>query len=94
MGYGGVNNSKLTHAGTRQDVYRFIVDYISKHTYAPSTHEIAEYLGISTATARRVVHELINEEILETDVDNCDLNRAYRIAGTKVVKKKQMEEKR
>lgn len=69
----------------REEIYRFIVGYISKHCYPPSFEEIAEAIGISGATVRRHVQKMLEDRILETDKPGEP--RAYRIAGTKVVKK-------
>lgn len=78
----------IEHRAIKIEVYEYIVNYINKHTYAPSTHEISEHIGIAGNTVRKCIHELIDEEILASEVREGDLNRAYRINGTKAVKKK------
>ena len=70
----------------RDTIYRFIVKYIAEHCYSPSYAEIAAGAGVSDPTARRHVKQMIEDKILETDNEPGD-ERAFRLVGTKVVKK-------
>lgn len=71
----------------REEMYKYIVKYITNHVYAPSNAEIAEAVGISKTTVRKHISDMIKEGILETDAEICT-QRAIRIVGTKVVKRR------
>ena len=45
----------------REEIYRFIGAYITKHVYAPSNREIAEAVGISGTTVHRHLRDMIDE---------------------------------
>lgn len=70
----------------REEIYKFIVRYIAEHCYPPSFREIAKGVGVSDSTARRHVKDMIECEILESDLPPGE-ERAFRLTGTKVVKK-------
>ena len=44
----------------REEIYRFIGAYITKHVYAPSNKEIAEAVGISGTTVHRHLIDMID----------------------------------
>lgn len=71
----------------REEIYRFIGAYITKHVYAPSNKEIAEAVGISGTTVHRHLIDMIDEGILETDAEP-GTQRAIRIRNTQVVKRR------
>ena len=74
----------------REEIYRFIARYITKHTYPPSNREIAEAVGVSDTTVRRHIIRLIEDGVLETDAEP-GAQRAIRIKGTRVVKRRKKE---
>lgn len=74
----------------REEIYRFIGAYITKHVYAPSDKEIAEGVGISATTVHRHLIDMIDEGILETD-EEPRTQRAIRIRNTQVVKRRKKE---
>jgi SOS-response transcriptional repressor LexA len=78
--------SAKEYKAIREEIYRFIGAYITKHVYAPSNREIAEAVGISGTTVHR---HLIG--ILETDAEP-GTQRAIRIRNTQVVKRRKKSE--
>lgn len=70
----------------KEEVYRYIVRYISEHVYSPNYKEIADELSISVSTVKKHMNELIAAGIIETDAEP-GAQRAFRIKNTKVVKK-------
>jgi DNA-binding transcriptional regulator YhcF (GntR family) len=76
------------HKALKIEVYEIVWDYVAKHTYVPSAREISEQTGACMNTVRRCLHELIDDGLLESDVRDGETSRAYRMAGTKVVKKR------
>ena len=80
-----MNRASVIGSENREEVYGFIVRYIKKHGYAPSAKEIGTGTGMSKESARRHVIWLIEDGYLQTDAEPGE-SRAYRIAGTKVVK--------
>lgn len=60
--------STKEYRAIREEIYRFIGAYITKHVYAPSNKEIAEAVGISGTTVHRHLIDMIDEGILE---DRC-----------------------
>lgn len=84
-------HSRKEGAAIREEVYWYIAGYIQKHVYPPSHKEIAEELGISTATVNRHIKALIDEEILETDAEP-GTQRAIRIRGIRVGKRGKTDE--
>lgn len=53
---------------TKEQVLRFIEEYVEKHKYAPSYREIAHGVGLTTVSTISVhVDQLISEGKLETD---------------------------
>lgn len=81
-------HSRKEGATIREEVYRYVAKYITDHVYPPSFKEIADALGISMATVRRHIQELMDEEILETDAEP-GAQRAFRIRGTRVGKERE-----
>lgn len=81
--------STKEYRAIREEIYRFIGAYITKHVYAPSNKEIAEAVGISGTTVHRHLHliDMIDEGILETDAEP-GTQRAIRIRNTQVVKRR------
>ena len=61
--------SAKEYKAIREEIYRFIGAYITKHVYAPSNKEIAEAVGISGTTVHRHIIDMIDEGILETDAE-------------------------
>jgi SOS-response transcriptional repressor LexA len=61
--------SAKEYKAIREEIYRFIGAYITKHVYAPSNKEIAEAVGISGTTVHRHLIDMIDEGILETDAE-------------------------
>ena len=80
-----MNKARIIGSENREEVFAYIVRYIKKHGYAPGMKEIADNTGMSRESARRHVIWLIEDGYLQTDADPGE-SRAYRIAGTKVVK--------
>lgn len=70
----------------REQIYVFIVKYIAEKCYPPSHKEISKGVGLSETTVKRHVKYLIEDKLLETDSEPGE-DRAFRVAGTKVVKK-------
>ena len=70
--------SAKEYKAIREEIYRFIGAYITKHVYAPSNKEIAEAVGISGTTVHRHLIDMIDEGILETDAEP-GTQRAIRI---------------
>lgn len=70
----------------KEEIYRYIATYISKHVYPPSYKEIADELSISAKTVKKHMNELVADGILETDAEP-GAQRAFRIKNTKVIKK-------
>lgn len=64
----------------RKGIYLYIIKYIRKHGYAPTNREIAEDIGISAATVRRHIEDLMQDGLLETDADP-GTSRAIRVVG-------------
>ena len=83
--------SAKEYKAIREEIYRFIGAYITKHTYAPSNKEIAEAVGISGTTVHRHLIDMIDEGILETDAEP-GTQRAIRIRNTQVVKRRKKSE--
>ena len=75
----------------REEIYRFIASYIMKHTYPPSNREIEETVGVSATTVHRHITGLIEDGVLETDAEP-GAQRAIRIKGTQVVKRRTKNE--
>lgn len=67
--------SAKEYKAIREEIYRFIGAYITKHVYAPSNKEIAEAVGISGTTVHRHLIDMIDEGILETDAEPGTMNR-------------------
>ena len=61
--------SAKEYKAIREEIYRFIGAYITKHVYAPSNKEIAEAVGISGTTVHRHLIDMIDEGILEPDAE-------------------------
>lgn len=55
--------SAKEYKAIREEIYRFIGAYITKHVYAPSNKEIAEAVGISGTTVHRHLIDMIDEGI-------------------------------
>lgn len=53
--------SAKEYKAIREEIYRFIGAYITKHVYAPSNKEIAEAVGISGTTVHRHIIDMIDE---------------------------------
>lgn len=53
--------SAKEYKAIREEIYRFIGAYITKHVYAPSNKEIAEAVGISGTTVHRHLIDMIDE---------------------------------
>lgn len=70
----------------KEEIYRYIARYISKHVYPSSYKEIADELSISAKTVKKHMEELVADGILETDAEP-GAQRAFRIKNTKVIKK-------
>lgn len=70
----------------KEEIYRYIARYISKHVYPPCYKEIADELSISAKTVKKHMDELVADGILETDAEP-GAQRAFRIKNTKVIKK-------
>ena len=70
----------------KEEIYRYIARYISKHVYPLSYKEIADELSISAKTVKKHMDELVADGILETDAEP-GAQRAFRIKNTKVIKK-------
>lgn len=70
----------------KEEIYRYIARYISKHVYPSSYKEIADELSISAKTVKKHMNELVADGILETDAEP-GAQRAFRIKNTKVIKK-------
>lgn len=85
--------SAKEYKAIREEIYRFIGAYITKHVYAPSNKEIAEAVGISGTTVHRHLIDMIDEGILETDAEP-GTQRAIRIRNTQVVKRRKKSESR
>ena len=83
--------SAKEYKAIREEIYRFIGAYITKHVYAPSNKEIAEAVGISGTTVHRHIIDMIDEGILETDAEP-GTQRAIRIRNTQVVKRRKKSE--
>ena len=67
----------------REEILRYITDYLQEHGYAPSVREIAGGVGLkSPSSVHRYLVEMINEGILETDAE-AGTPRAIRISGWK-----------
>lgn len=81
----------MEYKAIREEIYRFIGAYITKHVYAPSNKEIAEAVGISGTTVHRHLIDMIDEGILETDAEP-GTQRAIRIRNTQVVKRRKKSE--
>lgn len=66
---------------TRERIMNFIIDYISKHGYAPTYREIGNGVGLrSTSSINTHMKRLFEERKLETDeTDGCP--RAIRVPG-------------
>lgn len=79
--------STKEYRAIREEIYRFIGAYITKHVYAPNNKEIAEAVGISGTTVHRHLIDMIDEGILETDAEP-GTQRAIRIRNTQVVKRR------
>lgn len=79
--------SAKEYRAIREEIYRFIGAYITKHVYAPSNKEIAAAVGISGTTVHRHIIDMIDEGILETDAEP-GTQRAIRIRNTQVVKRR------
>lgn len=70
----------------REEILRYITDYLQEHGYAPSVREIAEGVGLkSPSSVHRYLVEMIDEGILETDAE-AGTPRAIRVRGWKYVK--------
>ena len=48
----------------KEEIYRYIARYISKHVYPPSYKEIADELNISAKTVKKHMDELVADGIL------------------------------
>lgn len=83
--------SAKEYKAIREEIYRFIGAYITKHVYAPSNREIAEAVGISGTTVHRHLIDMTDEGILETDAEP-GTQRAIRIRNTQVVKRRKKSE--
>lgn len=83
--------SAKEYKAIREEIYRFIGAYITKHVYAPNNKEIAEAVGISGTTVHRHIIDMIDEGILETDAEP-GTQRAIRIRNTQVVKRRKKSE--
>lgn len=83
--------STKEYRAIREEIYRFIGAYITKHVYAPSNKEIAEAVGISGTTVHRHLIDMIDEGILETDAEP-GTQRVIRIRNTQVVKRRKKSE--
>ena len=77
--------STKEYRAIREEIYRFIGAYITKHVYAPSNKEI------SGTTVHRHLIDMIDEGILETDAEP-GTQRAIRIRNTQVVKRRKKSE--
>ena len=63
---------------TKEKVYNYCKEYISKHGYAPAISEIAEGVGLkSKSSAYFYFQDLLDEGIFETDHPGSP--RAFRI---------------
>lgn len=91
MWEGSSMRSAKEYKAIREEIYRFIGAYITKHVYAPSNKEIAEAVGISGTTVHRHLIDMIDEGILETDAEP-GTQRAIRIRNTQVVKRRKKSE--
>ena len=70
----------------REEILRYIIDYLQEHGYAPSVREIAGGVGLkSPSSVHRYLVEMINEGILETDAE-VGTPRTIRVRGWKYVK--------
>lgn len=71
----------------REEIFKYIATYISKHVYPPSRKEIGDALGITGTTVNRHITAMIEDGILETDAEP-GTQRAIRIANTQVVRRR------
>lgn len=70
----------------RQEIYKFIVDYIKIHGYAPSVREIGVGVNLkSTSSVHSHLLKLSEEGLIETDA-GFGVPRAIRVHGYKFVK--------
>lgn len=71
---------------TRQQIYDFVIQYITDHGYPPSLREIGDGVGLSSSSS---VHshlaKMFADGTLETD-GGLDRPRAIRVPGYKFVK--------
>lgn len=71
---------------TRQQIYDFVIQYITDHGYPPSFREIGDGVGLSSSSS---VHnhllKMFADGTLETD-GGLDRPRAIRVPGYRFVK--------
>ena len=80
-------NSKGVHS--RQKIYNFLVDYITKNCYAPSMREICDGTGLSSAGS--VYNHLKILEIMGKIEIKPNTPRAIKLVGYKFVKMEGLE---
>lgn len=68
--------SAKEYKAIREEIYRFIGAYITKHVYAPSNKEIAEAVGISGTTVHRHLIDMIDGRT-RTGISSLDFLEIY-----------------
>lgn len=68
---------------TEEIILNYIINYITKHGYSPTTREICNGTNLkSTNTVNRYIHIMLDAGILETDAD-FRAQRAIRVPNYK-----------
>ena len=70
----------------REKIYKFVIDYITEHGYAPTFREMGKGVGLrSTSTVHNHIRTLISMGLLETDAEEGS-PRALRMPGYRLCK--------
>lgn len=77
-----MNKNMIEHSGeVRMMIYNYIVDYLEEHGYPPSIREIADGVGVRTAsTVHHHLCTMFERGVLETDAKP-GASRAIRVPG-------------
>lgn len=69
---------------SRDAIYIFLVQYFTKHGYAPSHEEIMEGTELTKCTIQRHMRQLEMDSLIATE--NPGVSRAFRLTGYKYMK--------